>query len=33
MLVAEGSTVKAGETVVIVEAMKMEHAVVAPSAG
>jgi propionyl-CoA carboxylase alpha chain len=31
--VAEGAPVAAGEVVVVLEAMKMEHAVRAPSAG
>jgi geranyl-CoA carboxylase alpha subunit len=31
--VAEGASVQAHETVVVVEAMKMEHAVVSPLAG
>ena len=33
VLVAPGDTVQAGQTLIIVEAMKMELAIVAPQAG
>ena len=33
LFVAEGDTVEAGQRLAVVEAMKMEHALVAPFAG